>query len=246
MPTNLLILPFLGGYWFLHHFILTRDRSQRLDGYRLLGESAFVGVMLVVPARVLVVALKLIPDAYKMWRTFVPEELHYAGTALMAFGLGLVLPKVCNLWLTKRKHMTGREAQARAIVKHGNHLLVLLHEAIEKEHPVAVTLDNRKVYIGLVTAAPNLAPHDTHMAVAPFFSGYRDKDTLELTLTVDYLSVYEANSFDRDDFRVVIATEDIKMATLFDHTAYPKFIVEAAEPEGSQGQAIPEDPGAPL
>lgn len=46
MPSNLLLLPFLAGYLFLHSFHFTKFRAQRLDGYRLLMESAAVGLVL--------------------------------------------------------------------------------------------------------------------------------------------------------------------------------------------------------
>ena len=45
MPTNLLLLPLLGGYWFIQNFHCTRFRARRLDGYRLLVESAFYGLL---------------------------------------------------------------------------------------------------------------------------------------------------------------------------------------------------------
>ncbi len=177
---------------------------------------------------------------------FVPDDMHYTGTALGAFCIGFALPWLCNLWLSKVRNIDALDAQSRAIQKHGNHLLRLLHSAAENEHPVAITLDNKKVYIGLVAAAPNLAPHDTHLAITPFFSGYRDKDTLELTLTVDYLKVYEANTLNPDDFRVVIATENVRMASLFDHTAYPNFIVETTDPKGGPDSTTSDDVSAPL
>src|SRR5947208_3374452 len=111
MPTNLLLLPFLVGYWFIHRFYSTRFAAERLDGYRP------------------------------------------------------------------------------------------------------------------VVAAPNLEPHDTFVALIPFFSGYRDNSTLQLRLTTDYLGVYESEGLDPKEFRVVIPVSSIRMASLFDHSVYPKFEV---------------------
>ena len=47
MPWNLLILPLLGGFWLLRTCNLFRFRSQYLEGYRLLMESAIAGVVLI-------------------------------------------------------------------------------------------------------------------------------------------------------------------------------------------------------
>ena len=57
MPTNLLILPLLGGFLLVHIWHLSRFRSQRLEGYRLLMETAIAGVILVTFARLLTYSL---------------------------------------------------------------------------------------------------------------------------------------------------------------------------------------------
>jgi hypothetical protein len=83
----------------------------------------------------------------------------------------------------------------------------------------------------LVAAAPNLEPHDTFLAITPFYSGYRDRQTLRLVLTVDYLNVYDQHGLYAEDFRVVVPVASIRMASFFDQAAYPAFIVEAGEPQ---------------
>jgi hypothetical protein len=227
MPSNLLLLPLLGGYWFLHAFYYTRFRSQRLDGYRLLMESALVGVFLSILGRLAVLLLLCFPSAMKAWMTVAPASVPFLGTALGSLLLGLCTPHLLNLFLDKTRIMTKLDAQTEAIEHHGNHLLRLLHTASSEEKPIAIVLDNLKVYIGTVAAAPNLEPHDTYLAITPFYSGYRDRETLELVLTVDYLSVYENKQLNADDFRVVVPVTAIKMASLFDQAAYPAFLVEA-------------------
>lgn len=97
---------------------------------------------------------------------------------------------------------------------------------------VAITLDSRKVYIGTVAAAPNLETHDTFLSITPFFSGYRDKNHLGLVLTVDYLSVYERQHLDPEDFNVTVPVASVRMASFFDQTIYPAFNVESSsDPE---------------
>ena len=228
MPTNLLLLPLLGGYWFLHTLQYTRFRSRRLDGYRLLVESALVGVLFAVLSRIVVISLRQYPAVRDLWFTFAPADIPYLGTATGALLLCLVLPYLLNVLLNVTRILPGAEAQVKAVSRHGNHLLRLVHQASATEQPVSITLDNRKVYIGLVAAAPNLEPHDTFVSITPFFSGYRDDKTLELVLTVPYLKVYQDQDLDPGAFNVTLPISSIRIASLFDHTAYPYFVVEAA------------------
>jgi hypothetical protein len=230
MPTNLLLLPLLGGYWFLHTLYYTRFRSQRLDGYRLLMESAFAGLLLTLAARVVVLFAQRWPLIQSEWSDLAPG-IPFLGTTAARLLLGIAAPYVLNVFLDKTGIMSRLDAQTRAIERYGNHLLRLFHSASLQEKTVSVALDNGKVYIGLVAAAPNLEPHDTFLAITPFYSGYRDRATLRLVLTVDYLNVYDQHGLYAEDFRVVVPVASIRMASFFDQAAYPAFIVEAGEPQ---------------
>ena len=234
MPTNLLLLPLLAGYWFLHQFSYTRFRSQRLDGYRLLVESAAVGVLFVCLAWRVAKALSLWAPAAGFWKDFAPN-IPFLGTGTITLLIGLVAPYTLNAVGSWTGWMTLQDAQGWAIARHGNHLLRILHFASANERVVALTLQNRKVYIGMVAATPNLEPHDTFLAITPFFSGCRRQDTLDLQLTVDYLDVYEREGLDPSDFRIVIPISSIATASLFDQNAYTRFVVEPPEGDAREG-----------
>ena len=111
-------------------------------------------------------------------------------------------------------------AQRSAVARHGNELLKLLHSASDQERAVSITLDNRKVYVGMVSEAPNLEPHDRFVALIPLYSGYRSNDTLELTFTVDYLKHYLDQSLDWADFIVVLPLDNVRTISFFDHNVY--------------------------
>jgi len=91
MPTNLLLLPLLGGYWFLHTLYYTRFRSQRLDGHRLLMESAFAGLLLTLVARVVVVFAQRSQVVQSAWSDIAPG-LPFLGTASASLLLGIAAP----------------------------------------------------------------------------------------------------------------------------------------------------------
>jgi len=69
-----------------------------------------------------------------------------------------------------------------------NDIDALCSEAASELKPISITLDNRKVYIGLIY--DSLEPgRDANLTILPLYSGYRDKDTLEMSVTRKYTSV---------------------------------------------------------
>jgi hypothetical protein len=138
-------------------------------------ESAFAGVLLTLIARPLVIFANLYPSVRSIWSGVAPN-IPFLGTATVSLLLGFVTPYVFNTILDKTGLMSPLDAQTNAIERYGNHLLRLFHAASMQEKAVSVALDNGKVYIGLVAAAPNLEPHDSFLAITPFYSGYRDRN----------------------------------------------------------------------
>jgi hypothetical protein len=137
---------------------------------------------------------------------------------------------VLNVVLDKTGIKSRLDAQTKAAERYGSHLLACFMPLPCRKKPFPSRW-NGKVYIGLVAAAPNLEPHDIFLAITPFYSGYRDRQTLRLVLTVDYLNVYDQHGFYAEDSRVVVPVASIRMASIIDQAAYPAFIVEAGEPQ---------------
>lgn len=228
MPANLLLLPLLGGYWFVHFCHYFRFRAQRQDGYRLLLESAFAGVLLIGFARVIVLFLISLPQLLEFrngWAQFVP--LPYSGNAVGAFLLGMVAPFVVNLVVTEV------DAKDLVLSGHGNALFRLLHESVKNNRPIAVSLDTRKWYAGYVTQSPNLDPQEQYFSLIPILSGYRDMNTLTVKDTVLYTPAYEEN--DKNRFSITIPLAAVKGANLFDQAVYEKFFMEE-DSDDSQAQ----------
>jgi len=106
----------------------------------------------------------------------------------------------------------------------------LLVQAIDEGKLIFVTLKSRKVYIGYV-AAPRMEHHETqHLAIIPFISGYRDKDTLRYHEQHKYFDLYLSKGIDADStplniahFRHVIPMDQIEAVSLFDTETYKSF-----------------------
>jgi hypothetical protein len=218
VPTNLLILPLLAGFWFINFCHYFRFRAQRLDGYRLLIESSLAGALLFLVGRTLTFLVGFTPAAPVLsswWTSFAP--ISFSGTATLAFAIGIAAPFAVNRFWKED------DSKQLAVMRHGNAMLVLFDQAIRQSRAVAVTLDNRKVYIGYVITAPNLRPDDAYVGILPVISGYREEGTLALKYVSTYDQVYAEPEIDPNQFKVTVPIAAIKMACFFDPALYPKF-----------------------
>jgi hypothetical protein len=70
---------------------------------------------------------------------------------------------------------------------------------------------------------------------------------MELVLTVPYVNVYEQHQLDPSSFKVIVPVGSIRMASLFDHSVYPAFHVEASRPaeHSAEDDAVREEPWDP-
>lgn len=229
MPYNLLLLPLLGGFLFVHLTHFFRFGAQRLDGYRLLFESAIAGICLSILARLLILAIGI--SAAGRWiaaHWFLFSPFAYSGTSAVSLLLSPPLALVANLFLDKE---TAKDIEIR---RHGNSLIQLLHHAQREKLLISVTLDSRKWYVGWVAASPNLDPQELYFRLLPFVSGYRDKDSLETFRTVFYQDVLSDDRFDSNEFIVTLPLKDIKIASLFNDEVYNQYFAEPPEPAETQ------------
>jgi hypothetical protein len=108
----------------------------------------------------------------------------------------------------------------------------LLVQAIDEDMLIFVTLKSRKVYIGYVAATRIEHSHTQHLAIIPYISGYRDKDTLRYHEQHRYYELYleegiAANKHERglnlQHFRHVIPMDQVEAVSLFDTHTYVSF-----------------------
>jgi len=221
MPYNLLLLPLIGGFLFVHLAHYFRFAAQRADGYRLLFQAAIAGVSLSIAGRVAELLIALTPLGHwfeHYWSIFSPFP--YSATSALSLLMGPVFALLVNLFIGKEK------AKAREIRSHGNFLLRLLDEAANQTRLISITLDSRKWYVGWVVESPNLDPHDQFLRLLPFISGYRDKDALETRRTVYYEAVLKDNTIDRTEFVITLPLKDVKIAGFFNDEIYDEYFAE--------------------
>lgn len=224
MPYNLLLLPLIGGFLFVHLTHYFRFGAQRLDGYRLLFQAAIAGIALATAGRLLdLVAdwLPVEPALQKMWDLFSPFP--YSATSAISLLLGPACALLVNLFVGPEK---AKDLEIRA---HGNSLVKLLHRAAKEKRLISVTLDSRKWYVGWVAESPNLDPLEQYFRMLPFISGYRDKDALETRRTVYYDAVLKDPTIDPTEFVITLPLKDVKIAGFFNDQIYDEYFSESPD-----------------
>lgn len=104
-------------------------------------------------------------------------------------------------------------------VLEGNPFRVLLRESIEQRAPCMFSLSDRKVYVGIVmfVGAPTESEGiDYAFTLLPILSGYRDKDTLAVTLDTHYTHAQQPQP-------IMLIQENVVSATRFDFTTWSTF-----------------------
>ena len=224
MPWNLLLVPLMGGYWFLRRCYYSRFRFQLLDGYRLLLDSALAALCFGAVARLFAIFLyRLDPSIQDRWfAVWPPEAYPYSGTAFGALLAAVTLPELVNLLPSPRDRARNQEfAKSAALKWHGDALDRLFFRAAKEGEAVEITLANRKVYIGYVVDAPNLEREGRYLGLLPVTSGYRESETLEFNETTDY-DFLAGPKADPENFTIVIPVADIKIANLFDYSVHAR------------------------
>jgi hypothetical protein len=196
LPLSVLTLALLGGFVFVNLCYLTRFTAIQSTGYRLVFSSAVAGVVFLFFATILIPWLLVLPGGQYVsdsWTKLI--RLEHSGRPVVAFLIGVILWMPFNLlgWLNPPvlgwrpfRFLSEGAAIKREIRKKQNPLEVLLSEAMVSKRLVSVTVKNGKVYIGKVLTTSNPAFGMEAINLQLSRSGYRDKNTQEMRLTVNY------------------------------------------------------------
>lgn len=233
MGLGLFLVPVLGGYLFLTGLHYTRYDILRKSGYHLFFQSAIAGCVLVGVARPMVVLLNDgLPGVGALWKSHVPFD--YSGTVALSVLLGFVFPYVANRFYGKEK------AERRAATENGALIELIISESLERRKPVEISLKNGKSYIGFAFERKMAVSGESDIALILIKSGYRDKDTHELVLTTDYISVIRKCLDDNpvvpdlryEDFRIVVPMSEVGSVRIFHPEVYERFR-HVTEPDGA-------------
>jgi len=231
----LVVLPLVGGYIFASRWTVTKYVVDREDGHRLYFRAAFYGVFLVTVSVLVRVILTRYFDGYESWEQGLARL--YSGvlkdpsdarqqinlvTALYALSIGSVLwvpfLRLPQSWL--------RYLYDRAI-RH-DELESLIAEAARRVVPVSVTMQNNKVYVGLLNETPDPRQQRKFLPVLPLMSGYRDATTGRVSFTTYYNRIYRklpelSAEIHTEDFRIALPLDRLQSINMFDVAVYLEF-----------------------
>ena len=244
IETALLLINLTGGYYFARVCPPSAYYAAREIGHNIYFRSVFYAAFLTFCA--LIVAM----TCYFQWGSHLPslsaraanstnifnllkllfanESFRYCVYAL-ALILGVLLSGVVRLivWAIPpfEKYMTQRA------LRH-DEFEVLVFKSVNEQHPMLVTLSSGKVYVGWAVKAPHPKSARRFLTLLPLLSGFRAPTQQRVEFTTNYWKILDSieNGSDPEicymrtsDLEVVIPTEQIISAHLFDLAVYDKF-----------------------
>lgn len=245
MEVALLILPLIGGYFFAINWLGLKYTVAREDGHRLYFRAAFCGAIFFIMLYILhLVVVESFPpyryivnlaDGYL--KPFFPDQKYskpptdFVLTAVYSLLFGYCLAKFLNLFYNDKSK---DKLLSKAI--ESDEFESLLHRVIRKNIPICITMDNSKVYVGIVKNTTK--PDQTRRAISiwPYMSGFRAKDTGKMEFTTYYDKIYDkiqeemgkvpANAKIKvkpEEFEIVIPTDKIASISIFDLDVWELF-----------------------
>lgn len=233
-PTALLILPLVGGYIFAYRWNVCRFHGAREEGHRLYFRAAFYAAWLFLVA--ILVRLYLISSwpAYIEWEQDVRDAISPAfkkeagDPATFAIVCAYAFIAGATGWWPMNA-IVGKSFWLRGVVAEDQTIEELLHRAVTRGLPVALTMDNKKVYVGFVMKSyePRSDSASRVVWIMPLMSGYRD-DHGKVEFTTFYDQVYAKLELDPAgaiprDFEIALPMVNVQSGNLFDPKAYREF-----------------------
>ena len=223
MIWGLTLYPTVIGYLFLRQWNYTRFEIPLDSGYHVLFKSIIAGMLLfAIPYLTATGFTHFCPEFFplKVWQTFVPYD--FAGTLVMVF-----LEALSGAWLLNRTPWFNADTCLRRTIRvRGDIVGNLIFDTATSREFVEISLKNSKSYIGIPIYWNNAA--GKHVELVPYWSGYRQEVTQQLTITTDYSHVVAEQR--EKDVRLVIPLSEIISARPFSQSLYREFQETATLP----------------
>ncbi|MCU7853906.1 MAG: hypothetical protein KZQ80_17030 [Candidatus Thiodiazotropha sp. (ex Monitilora ramsayi)] len=255
----LFLLPLAGGYALSTIWTASLYHASRESGHRLYLRAIFYAAILIIICSLLHVIFFATFQTYRVdVLGFIAKTFHFnekielfnepsrylitctsvilgpiIGHAFNITRLSFLLdPEGKNLLSWVVRFLQNWELiQLRHAIQN-NDFEKLLIDAFFKDMPILFSLDNGKVYVGWVVAAPNPIHTRRAVRILPLLSGYRDSETHQVKFLTDYFEIFELissgkteelNHLSADDFEVVLPVDCIISSHLFDLMVYEFF-----------------------
>lgn len=245
MPFNLLLLPLIGGYIFIHKWYRVKYYALRVDGHRLLFYAATAGAVFLFLSCFIIAffeSSQLLLSVNDIWHKIIPLE--NSGRAALAFLISVSIWKFLNIFFDYELEVQ------RVILDKRDPLEIMLRRALGEKKLVLFTVKNGKIYIGRIISNFNPAFPLEHITILPCMSGFRDTSTKKINITNYYTDIYEATKqaiiersageereisnsliqsaikkeLSSKGFEIVIPRSEIQSASYFDEESYKEYL----------------------
>ncbi|MGB7923437.1 MAG: hypothetical protein WCF57_09350 [Pyrinomonadaceae bacterium] len=184
MPFNLLLLPLIGGYLFIHRWNRTRFKALRLDKERLLFHASLAGVFLLLLGFAIEALTPPFIPCIRWFPCFPDLGLPYWGVSSLALLLGWFLPIPLNkIWKFE-------DESKRLIKQDADAFELLINKALEDTKPIVIVLRNGTVYIGFVVSSFVPVNERQTIHILQLGRGYCDEEQ-RVHLTANYAKALE-------------------------------------------------------
>ncbi len=208
------------GFWFTQEFLPARYVAARRSGWALFLSMIAIGII-VHPCNIIMFNLYHLV-AYWLRSKFADghtSEFEIISN-LSTFGHIMTsgaIATICNIFVSEKR------AIVRAAKWYDDTLMLVVNESVHEHSLVEISLNSRKSYIGWVVSPVTTRNETTSVNIQVLLSGHRDEDTLELTITDDYIDVLGPGG-NRDVF-VTIPLSNVLTIKPFNLDLYRNFLL---------------------
>lgn len=222
----MMIMPLVGGYWFLSNCNRTKYMAYGYTGYRLFLGSAFFGLVFLFLAKSILSAISpinsinYIISCISEW--FIPTGFNLEATLAMI--IGIASPYALNRLLDKHKWAN------RAAMDRGDVLHTRIYKAISNRQTIEIMMQNGDVHIGFISKLEGL--DIDFVDLIPLASGYRDEKTKDLVIKRDYSNImigigektiFSEIGINHSNLSITLKMSDISAAQYFYPEVYAEF-----------------------
>ena len=169
------------GYIYISNCYKHRYKSARQSGHRLYLHALSFGMLYLLASWI------IYQISNKLCTRFpnIPHLTVSSDTAALSICFGAVL---LSILITILRNKLDKDLKDRSYIDAvmANNFERVCYVAMDSFSPIAVTMENRKLYVGYIIDSITIDEENPFFTILPIYSGYRDKDTLQFMLKTRY------------------------------------------------------------
>lgn len=185
----LLIFTAIAGFIFCEYCYPYKILLPRLNGQAFYIRALTFGIPFLVTSFLVSKFAFYLPTKFPATHLFtVADDENLFSIGIFAIVLGYITSKVVN-YLFNHERFKDKRKQWIKDAMGKNDFDSIIYQSANKVSLITITLDSRKVYVGITFDGLDPKPNNSHLTLLPIFSGYRDSETLNLHITIKYQQI---------------------------------------------------------